>query len=70
MSRKRIQIAERDVHPHLKARMDQRGVTQGEIEITLNDGWGATDAKSLHWEELWCFPTTPSGKGGSMRRRK
>ena len=26
--------------------MHQRGVTQAEIEITLNDGWGATDAKS------------------------
>ena len=46
MGAKRIQIAETDLHPHLKARMQQRGVTQAEIELTLNDGWDATDAKS------------------------
>jgi hypothetical protein len=38
-------LTEEDLHPHLKARMQQRGVTKQEIERTLNEGWKATDAK-------------------------
>ncbi len=40
-----IEISEGDLHPHLRARMVQRGVTREEIEKTLNDGWEADDAK-------------------------
>jgi len=40
-----IEISEADLHPHLRARMVQRGVTREEIEKTLNDGWEADDAK-------------------------
>ena len=40
-----IQISDADLHPHLKARMTQRGVTMEEIEKVLNEGWEATDAK-------------------------
>lgn len=40
-----FQITDEDLHPHLRARMLQRGVTKEEIEITLNRGWEATDAK-------------------------
>ena len=43
-SHSRIQIAEKDLHTHLKARMAQRGVTREEIEQTLNEGWEAVDA--------------------------
>lgn len=41
----KIQITEADLHPHLRDRMSQRGVTQAEVEQTLNEGWKATDAK-------------------------
>ncbi len=34
-----------DIHPHLKARMQQRGVTQQEIERALSEGQEAADAK-------------------------
>ena len=34
-----------DYHPHLLARMEQRGVTAEEIERTLREGWMALDAK-------------------------
>jgi len=40
-----IQIAEADLHPHLRARMRQRGITREEIEQTLNRGWTTSDAK-------------------------
>jgi hypothetical protein len=42
---KQIKVTEEDLHPHLKARMQQRGITRQEIERTLNEGWEATDAK-------------------------
>jgi len=38
-------ISEADLHPHILARMQQRGVTREEIEQTLKKGWQATDAK-------------------------
>ena len=41
----RIRITQADLHPHLWARMHQRGITLEEIEQTLNEGWEATDAK-------------------------
>lgn len=41
----RIVIKESDIHHHLQARMQQRGVSMDEIEITLNEGWDADDAK-------------------------
>lgn len=44
-SGKQIRITEEDLHPHLKARMLQRGVAPQEIERTLNNGWNASDAK-------------------------
>lgn len=40
-----IEISEADLHPHLKARMSQRGITIEEIERVLNEGREATDAK-------------------------
>lgn len=40
-----IYITESDLHPHLKSRMIQRGLTLQEIEYALNDGWQASDTK-------------------------
>jgi hypothetical protein len=37
-------IGESDLHPHIRRRMDQRGVSLREIERTLNEGWKAEDA--------------------------
>ena len=34
-----------DYHPHLEARMSQRGISKEEIEKTLEKGWAAEDAK-------------------------
>ena len=38
-------ITESDLHPHLKARMEQRGVTLEDIQRALDEGWLATDAR-------------------------
>jgi hypothetical protein len=40
-----FQITPTDLHPHLQARMRQRGMTPEKVEQPLNDGWEATDAK-------------------------
>lgn len=42
---KKIKVSDEDLHPHLLARMHQRGITKNEIEKTLNEGWVADDAK-------------------------
>jgi len=41
----KIKLSDADIHPHLRARMLQRGVTKEEIEQTLEKGKGAKDAK-------------------------
>ena len=43
---KKVKLRDSDLHPHLRSRMEQRGVTEHEIETTLNRGWKAEDAKS------------------------
>ena len=53
---RRIRITEEDLHPHLKARMQQRGVTLQEIEHTLNRGWKAEDAKPGTLGKVMVFP--------------
>ena len=40
-----IKISESDLHPHIEARMRQRGVSISEIETALNNGRDADDAK-------------------------
>ena len=41
-----LRITEADLHHHLRMRMQQRGVTREELELTLKDGWEAADAKA------------------------
>jgi len=41
----KINLSKADIHPHLRARMVQRGVTKEEIEKTLEKGEDARDAK-------------------------
>ena len=41
-----IHITATDLHPHLRARMQQRGVTLEEMQRTLLEGWEASDAKA------------------------
>ena len=56
-------IAERDLHPHLKARMAQRGVTPEEIERTVNEGRPAKDAKPGTVGKVLVFPYNAEWEG-------
>ncbi len=40
-----MKVKDADIHHHLRARMLQRGISKEEIEITINKGWAAEDAK-------------------------
>ncbi|MGC8787742.1 MAG: hypothetical protein ACP5Q1_09995 [Anaerolineae bacterium] len=51
-----IKVREEQLHPHLRARMLQRGVTREEIEQTLNRGWKAPDAKPGTEGKVFVFP--------------
>ncbi|MFA0784769.1 DUF4258 domain-containing protein [Fervidibacter sacchari] len=56
MQGRKFRVTEKDIHPHLRARMEQRGVTLEEIERTLNEGWDATDAKPGTFGKVMVFP--------------
>jgi len=45
-----------DIHPHLKARMLERGVTLDEIMVTFKKGHDGKDAKSGTYSKVYIFP--------------
>jgi len=58
-----IKLTEADLHPHLKARMRQRGITREELERTLNEGWEATDTKPGMFGRVLVFPYAAEWEG-------
>ena len=58
-----IKITEEDLHPHLKARMRQRGITLQEVVRTLNQGREATDAKPGTLGKVMVFPYQAEWEG-------
>jgi len=65
-----FRITQADLHPHLRARMYQRGVTRDEIERTLNEGWGATDAKPGMLGKMMVFPYEAEWEGQFYREKE
>ena len=43
------------IHPHLEARMRERGVSIEEIEKTLQEGWEAENVKSGTYGKVYVF---------------
>jgi len=48
-------ITDEDIHPHLQARMLQRGVSKEEIEVVLNKGREAKDATPGTYGKVFLF---------------
>jgi len=69
-SARRIWVGEEDLHPHLIARMLQRGVTREEIERTLNEGWEASDAKPGTLGKVLVFPYQAEWEGQFFEERE
>jgi len=59
----RIQVTDEILHSHLRARMRQRGISKEEIELTLNKGWDATDAKPGTLGKVMVFPFQAEWEG-------
>lgn len=51
-----VKVGESDLHPHIKARMFQRGISLQEIQETLLNGWDAEDAKEGTFGKVMVFP--------------
>jgi len=57
-----IKLSEKDFHKHILKRMQERGVTQKEVEITLNEGEPEENAKQgtlgkrkvFTFQKEWC----------------
>ncbi|MCS6804386.1 MAG: hypothetical protein RMM98_16335 [Acidobacteriota bacterium] len=56
-------LTESDLHPHLIARMEQRGVTLTELQQTLEHGWDASDAKPGSYGKTAIFPYNAEWEG-------
>jgi len=50
-----LSISESDLHAHLLARMEQRGITFAEIQQALRDGWQATDCRPATLGKMLVF---------------
>lgn len=58
-----VHLSDADLHPHLRARMAQRGVTREELERTLNEGREATDARPGTLGKVLVFPYERAWEG-------
>lgn len=70
MNWKNRKISEADLHPHLRTRMLQRGVTLEEIEHTLNEGWEAQDAKPGTRGKVRIFPYNREWEGAWFEEKE
>jgi len=63
-------IRESDIHHHLRVRMQQRGVSIDEIEITVNEGWEAEDAKEGTIGKVFVFPYNAFWEGKHFEEKE
>lgn len=49
-------ISEANLHPHLRARMKQRGVSLSEMQRVMTEGWEVGDAKPGTMGKIFVFP--------------
>jgi len=50
-----MKINDLDIHAHLQARMQQRGITVDEIQETLDKGWAAEDVRVGTYGKVFIF---------------
>jgi hypothetical protein len=70
MNIEKTKIAESDFHPHLEARMLQRGVTKEELQRTLDEGWEADDAKAGVAGKVFVFPYSAEWEGKTFAEKE
>jgi hypothetical protein len=70
MNIENVKLAASDFHPHLKARMLQRGVTKEEVQRTLDEGWEADDAKVGTAGKVFAFPYNAEWEGKTFAEKE
>jgi predicted hydrolase (HD superfamily) len=65
----KTKLKDEDLHPHIKARMLQRGIAKEEIEKTLAKGWNADDAKSGTLGKVFVFPYNSDWEGKFFKEK-
>ncbi|MFW6118279.1 MAG: DUF4258 domain-containing protein [Chloroflexota bacterium] len=65
-----IKLRDSDIHPHLKARMLQRGISKDEIEETLEKGKDARDAKPGTYGKVLAFSYDNSWEGKFYKQKE
>jgi len=59
-----------EVHPHLKARMKERGVILEEIETTIENGYSCKDAKPGTYCKVYIFPYNKDWSGKIFKEKE
>ena len=65
-----FRLTEEDIHPHLRARMVQRGVTMEEIERTVAGGRPVTEARPGTCGRARVFPYAAEWQGRFHREKE
>ena len=63
-------ITDEDIHPYLQARMLQPGVSKEEIEVVLNKGREAKDAKPGTYGKVFLFQYGREWEGQFYKERE
>lgn len=59
-----------EIHPHLLARMQQRGITKDEIQMALNEGKDAADCKPGTYGKVMSFRYNKEWEGKKFEEKE
>lgn len=65
-----IRLPDDAFHAHLRARMQQRGISRQEVEVRLNSGWPADDAKPGTLGKVWVFTYNSEWEGRQCQEKE
>ncbi len=66
----KIEIKQSDLHPHIKSRMGQRGISLSEIEKTINEGKDSGDAKEGTFGKVFVFQYNNYWEGNFFQEKE
>lgn len=65
-----IHISKDDLHPHIEARMQQRGVTFEEVRQVMAEGWEAAESKPGTIGKVMVFDYDSSWEGSYYQEKE
>jgi hypothetical protein len=64
------QLTEGDIHHHLRVRMEMRGLSLGDLNLTLANGWPASDAVPGTEGRTWVLEFEATWEGRFYREKR